>query len=297
MNAHEIVIAEVAHRSIDIDGLRIFYRETGPKNGLPLLLLHGFPSASHQFRRLIDALGARYRLIAPDYPGFGHSDAPAAARDGGSFHYSFERLTDVLERFCEALGLKRFAMYVFDFGGPVGFRLAERHPEWIAGLIIQNANAYAEGLSKNAEAFIALRPDHEGAESQILGIMTEAFTREQYVGGTTRPELVSPDGWTLDHHFLERPGHKAIQVELAFDYHTNVSRYPQWQAWLRRHQPPVLILWGTNDPFFTADGARAYLRDVEHAQLHLYDTGHFALEEKLAEIAPLIAMFMSRLEP
>jgi pimeloyl-ACP methyl ester carboxylesterase len=296
MSATAIQIPEIEHRFVEIGGLRIFYRQTGPENALPLLLLHGFPSASHQYRRLMDALGSRYRLIAPDYPGFGHSDAPASSRDGGTFEYSFDRLTAVLERFCDALGLKRFVMYVFDFGGPVGFRLATRHPEWIAGLIVQNANAYTEGLSEIAHRFIALRPEREDAEAQILSIMTEAFTREQYVGGTTRPELVSPDGWTLDQHFLDLPGRKGIQVDLAFDYHTNVALYPSWQAWLREHQPPMLIVWGTNDPFFTYDGARAYLRDVKNAQLHPLQTGHFALEEKLAAVVPLVARFMTHLD-
>lgn len=296
MNALAIRIPHIEHRFVEIDGLRLFYRETGPKDALPLLLLHGFPSASHQYRRLMDALGTRYHLIAPDYPGFGHSDAPTASRAGGTFRYSFDRLTDFIERFCEALGLERFAMYVFDFGGPVGLRLATRHPDWIAAIIVQNANAYVEGLSAAAREFISLRPEQDGAEAQILSIMTEAFTREQYVGGTRRPELVAPDGWTLDQHFLDRPGRKAIQVEIAFDYHSNVALYPQWQAYLRKHQPPMLIAWGSNDPFFTADGARAYLRDVPNAQLHLFETGHFALEDTLPEIAPLIATFLSQIE-
>jgi|ADGO01.1.fsa_nt_gi Predicted hydrolases or acyltransferases (alpha/beta hydrolase superfamily) len=187
MNTLAIRIPHIEHRFVEIDGLRLFYRETGPKDALPLLLLHGFPSASHQYRRLMDALGTRYHLIAPDYPGFGHSDAPTASRAGGTFRYSFDRLTDFIERFCEALGLERFAMYVFDFGGPVGLRLATRHPDWIAGIIVQNANAYVEGLSAAAREFISLRPEQDGAEAQILSIMTEAFTREQYVGGTRAP--------------------------------------------------------------------------------------------------------------
>lgn len=283
----------VEHRFVDVDGLEIFYREAGPKDALPLLLLHGFPSASHQYRRLIDALGTRYRLIAPDYPGFGHSAAPRSENDGGTFVYTFDRLADVLERFCETIGLERFVMYVFDFGGPVGFRLATRRPDWIAGLIVQNANAYVEGLSAIARQFISLRPEQPGAREQILGIMTEGFTREQYVGGTTRPELVAPEGWTLDQHFLALPGRKQIQVDLAFDYHTNVALYPKWQAWLREHRPRTLIVWGTNDAFFIPPGAHAYLRDVPEAELHLLETGHFALEDKLPEIAARIARFLA----
>ncbi|MFL6576279.1 MAG: alpha/beta fold hydrolase [Povalibacter sp.] len=288
-------IPSIEHRYVTVDGILIFYRETGPKDGLPLLLLHGFPSASHQYRRLMDALGLQYRLIAPDYPGFGHSDSPASSNAGGTFVYSFDRLAHFIERFCEQLGLRRFVLYAFDFGGPVGFRIASRHPEWIAGLIVQNANAYAEGLSPLARDFIALRRDQPEAEKQVLGIMTLAFTREQYVGGTERAELVSPDGWTLDQHFLDLPGRKQIQLDLAFDYHTNVALYSEWQRWMKSQQPPTLIVWGANDPFFTADGARAFLRDLPQARVHLLNSGHFALEEKLGVIAPHISDFISTL--
>ncbi len=290
-------IADIEHRYVTVDGVRIFYRAVGPSAGLPILLLHGFPSASHQYRRLMDALGGQFRLIAPDYPGFGHSDAPASSNAGGSFVYSFDRLATFIEGFCRALNLERFVLYAFDFGGPVGFRIASAHPEWIAGLIVQNANAYEEGLSTIARDFIALRRDQPGAEQQVLSIMTEPFTREQYVGGTERPERVAPDGWTLDQHFLDLPGRKQIQVDLAFDYQSNVRRYPQWQAWLREMQPPTLIVWGVNDPFFTSAGARAFLRDVPNAQLHLLPTGHFALEEKLPQIAGHIDAFMRALSP
>ena len=290
-------IADIEHRYVTVDGVRIFYRAAGPSVGLPILLLHGFPSASHQYRRLMDALGGQFRLIAPDYPGFGHSDAPASSNASGSFVYSFDRLATFIEGFCRALKLERFVLYAFDFGGPVGFRIASAHPEWIAGLIVQNANAYEEGLSTIARDFIALRRDQPGAEQQVLGIMTEPFTREQYVGGTERPERVAPDGWTLDQHFLDLPGRKQIQVDLAFDYQSNVRRYPQWQAWLSEMQPPTLIVWGENDPFFTSAGARAFLRDVPNAQLQLLHTGHFALEEKLPQIAQHIAAFMRTLSP
>lgn len=278
----------VFHRYVEVHGLRVFYRETAP--GAPtLLLLHGFPSASHQFRRLIDALGDRFHLIAPDYPGFGHSDAP----DPAEFDYGFERLADIVEGFCQALGLDRFVMYVFDYGAPVGFRVATRHPEWISGLIVQNANAYDEGLSAAARAFVANRPGVDGAEDNVRALLTPAVTRSQYEGGTTEPEAVPPDGWTLDQHFLDLPGRAEIQTVLALDYHSNVALYPQWQAWLRQHRPPTLIVWGRNDPFFTEAGARAYLRDVPDAELHMFDTGHFALEENLAEIAALIASYLA----
>lgn len=290
-----IRIPRVVHRFADVNGVRIFYREAGPKDGIPLLLLHGFPSASHQYRRLIDVVGAQYRVVAPDYPGFGHSDAPTSATQGGTFVYSFERLADVMERFCDVIGLHRFVLYAFDFGGPVGFRIASRQPQRIAGLIVQNANAYEEGLTPAARDFIALRREQPGAEEQVRSIMTLAFTREQYVGGTEEPELVPPDGWTLDQYFLDLPGRKEIQVDLAFDYHTNVQSYPKWQAWLREARPRTLIVWGANDPFFTVEGARAYLRDVPDAELHIFNTGHFALEEKLPEIAERVLAFLSRI--
>ncbi|GIH93250.1 alpha/beta fold hydrolase [Planobispora siamensis] len=283
-------IARTLHRHIDVDGVQVFYRESVPSraDAPVMLLLHGFPSASHQFRRLIDTLGDRYRLIAPDYPGFGHTVTP----DG--FAYRFDALADIVEGFVERLGLTRFVMYVFDFGAPVGFRLATRRPEWIAGLVVQNGNAYEEGLSPAARDFIALRPQDEGAGETVRDLLTLPATRGQYEGGTADPRLVAPDGWTLDQHFLDLPGRKEAQVALAFDYHANVGEYPRWQRWLRKRTPPTLIAWGVNDPFFTEPGARAYLRDVPSADLHLFDTGHFALEDRLPEIAPLIAAFLDR---
>jgi len=287
-------IAVPTHRYVDVDGVRVFHREAGPADAPTALLLHGFPSASHQFRRLIDALGTRYRLVAPDYPGFGHSDAPESTTTGGPFAYTFDHLADVVEGFVERLGLRRFVMYVFDFGAPVGFRLATRHPEWVAGLVVQNGNAYDEGLSAAARDFIALRPDTPGAEKQIRELLTLDGTRSQYLTGASAPDLIAPDGWTLDQHVLDQPGHQQLQVDLAFDYHTNVALYPAWQEWLRRHRPPTLITWGRGDPFFTEAGARAYLRDVPDADLHLFDTGHFALEDKLPEIAPLVADLLDR---
>jgi pimeloyl-ACP methyl ester carboxylesterase len=291
------VVARTAHRHLEVNGLQIFYRESIPvdmADAPVLLLLHGFPSASHQFRRLIDVLGDRYRLIAPDYPGFGHSDSPTSATVGGSFAYTFDALADVVGGFVDELGLTRFVMYMFDFGAPVGFRLATRHPDRIAGLIVQNGNAYEEGLSPGARDFVALRADTEGAEDTVRGLLTLAATRSQYEGGTAEPDLIAPDGWILDQHFLDLPGRTQPQLDLAFDYHTNVARYPQWQEWLRKHRPPTLIAWGANDPFFPEPGAHAYLRDVPEAELHVFDTGHFALEDRLNEIAPLIAGFLDR---
>jgi putative NADH-flavin reductase/pimeloyl-ACP methyl ester carboxylesterase len=288
-------VTRVAHRHADVDGLKIFYREVEAPAGTPtLLLLHGFPSASHQFRRLIDVLGGRFRLIAPDYPGFGYSDAPSARSAGGSFDYSFDSLADVVERFCRAIGLDRFALYVFDFGAPVGFRLATRHPDWIAGLVVQNGNVYEAGLSPLAREITALRRGEEGSEARIRELLTLSATRDQYLHGAREPDTIAPDGWTLDHHFLELPGRKQIQLDLMFGYHRNIELYPSWQAWLREHRPPTLVVWGRNDPFFVEAGARAFKDDVPDAEVHLLDTGHFALEERVDVIAPLVASFVER---
>lgn len=282
--------ARTAHRHVDVEGVRVSYRESLPDraDAPVLLLLHGFPSASHQYRGLFDRLASRYRLIAPDHPGSGHTEAPAG------YTYTFDRLADLTEGFVRALGLTRFALYVFDFGAPVGFRVAERNPEWIAGLIVQNGNAYADGLSDAAIELLSQRPDMPGAEQRVRAELTLDAVRAQYVTGVPDQALVAPDGWTLDHHFLERPGRRDAQAALLFDYHTNVESYDRWQAWLRKHTPPALIVWGEHDPFFTEAGARAYLRDLPDAELHLFDTGHFALETHVAEIAPLVAAFLNR---
>lgn len=281
--------AITVHRTLPVDGVEVFYRETRPDrpDAPVLLLLHGFPSASHQFRRLMDTLGRRYRLIAPDYPGFGHTRAPE------DFRYTFDRLADVVEAFTEQLQLPRHALYVFDFGAPVGFRLALRHPERVTGLIVQNGNAYEEGLSPDARALLTGQGPQ--AEQAVREILTLDATRSQYLTGTADPTLVAPDGWLLDQWFLERPERRRAQIELFGDYHNNVAAYPNWQDWLRRHRPPTLIVWGSGDPFFLEPGARAYLRDVPDAELHLFVTGHFALEDHLPAIAPLIAGFLDRL--
>ncbi|MGA4544082.1 alpha/beta fold hydrolase [Uniformispora flossi] len=283
-----LALPQVRHRRIDVDGIGVFYREAGPADAPALLLLHGFPSSSRQFARLIDALGGDYHLVAPDYPGFGHSDAPSA----DAFAYTFDALADLTEKFLVALGLDRFTLYAFDFGGPVGFRIATRHPEWIEGLVVQNANAYLDGLSDAARELTALKPGVPGAEDAIRGILAPDVTRGQYEGGTADPELVAPDGWTADQHFLDLPGRADIQIALGLDYHTNVALYPDWQEWLRTHRPPALVVWGRNDLFFPEPGAHAYLRDLPDAELHVLDTGHFALEDKLPQIAPLIAAFL-----
>ncbi|WP_353710700.1 alpha/beta hydrolase [Arthrobacter sp. K5] len=280
----------VACRHVEVDGVRVFFRESRPAqaDAPVLLLLHGFPSGSHQFLRLIDALGSRYRVIAPDLPGFGHTEVPEG------FLYSFDSLSGIIEGFVQHLGLSRFAMYVFDFGAPVGFRIAERHQEWIAGLVVQNGNAYEEGLSEAARGLLTLDPEDSAAVQTLQDLLTLNGTRSQYETGVADPGMIAPDGWTLDQHFLELPGRKDAQLALLFDYHTNIASYGRWQEWLRRYAPPTLIVWGRNDPFFIEPGARAYLRDLPGAELHLFDTGHFALETHVAEIAQLIDGFLDR---
>ena len=227
-------------------------------------------------------------------PGFGYSDVPRPATSGGPFDYTFEHLADVIEAFVMRLALDTFFLYMFDFGAPVGFRLADRHPEWITGLVVQNGNAYEEGLSPAASVYVSLRPGTPGAEEQIQRLLTLEGTRSQYLTGVADPDAIAPDGWTLDQHFLDLPGRKQLQVDLAFDYHTNVALYPRWQSWLRSHRPPTLVIWGRGDPFFTTAGAAAYQRDVPDAEVHLLDTGHFALEERLTEIADLVTGFVDR---
>ncbi|MFD8984748.1 alpha/beta fold hydrolase [Streptomyces sp. NPDC059564] len=281
----------ISHHTVDVDGVSVAYRESGPADAPVLLLLHGFPTSSHQFTRLMDALaGTPYRLIAPDYPGFGRTEAPEG------FTYTFDRLADIVEGFTDALGLERFALYVFDFGAPVGLRLATRRPERITGLIVQNGNAYDEGLSDAAREFAGLSRDVPGDEERVRGLFTQEGTRFQYETGVADPSLVSPDNWTLDVHYLGLPGRADAQADLAFDYASNFAHYPDWQAWLRAARPPLLVVWGAGDPFFTPAGAKAYLGDVPDAELHIFEAaGHFALETHLTAIAPKIAAFLTTL--
>jgi pimeloyl-ACP methyl ester carboxylesterase len=275
----------VQHRSVRAEGLDIFYREAGPKDAPVLLLLHGFPSSSFMFRDLIPRLAERYHLIAPDYPGFGQSSFPSRK----TFRYTFENLARVVEAFTEALKLQRYAIYIQDYGAPVGLRLALRHPERISGLIVQNGNAYDEGL--NPEAWKPLReywrsPTPAGREG-LRAWLTPEGTRQQYVAGV--PEALvpsfSPDTWTLDWARLSRPENLEVQLDLFGDYGTNVALYPRFHEFFRKHQPPTLIVWGIHDIFFTRAGAEAYRRDMPKAKLVTFDTGHFALETHAAQIA------------
>ena len=284
----------VRHRTAMVDGLEIFYREAGPADAPTLVLLHGFPSASHQYTRLIERLSDAFHLLAPDYPGFGHSSAPISSTVGGSFDYTFDHLADVTEHFLSARGAEPFFVYVFDFGAPVGYRIATRHPEWIQGVIAQNGNAYTAGLGPNMQPAVKFWSDRDGMEGAIRGALTLSATRAQHLDGAADPERVDPDSWILDQYWLEIPGRDQVMLDLLYDYQSNVALYPTWQRWLREYQPPLLLPWGRNDTFFPEAGARAYLQDVPDAELHLLDGGHFVLDEYIGTVAGLIRDFITR---
>ncbi|RAX40312.1 alpha/beta fold hydrolase [Rhizobium tropici] len=288
---------EIAHRRLAVGDMEIFYRETHPKDvaspSPPILLLHGFPSTSHQYRALMERIGGNVRMIAPDYPGFGQSTASVSKNDGGTFEYTFENLSRAIEAFIDDLGLTRVILYIFDFGVPVGMRIASRRPELIAGLIIQNGNCYDAGLSEAARRLMSARPDDAAVTAELEGLLTAEGVRFQYLTGASRPERIAPDNYELDFHYIEQAGRKQPQLDLLFDYRSNLPLYPQWQEWLRANVPPALIVWGKNDPFFTPAGAQAYLEDLPRAHLQFLDTGHFALEECLPQVASLIDHFLA----
>ncbi len=281
----------VHHRTTNIDGVEVFYREAGPANAPTVVLLHGFPSSSHMFRNLIPALADQYRVIAPDYPGFGESAMP----DRATFDYSFARFAAVVDALLTRLGAERYALYVMDYGAPVGYRLALLHPERITALIVQNGNAYAEGLREFWTPIKAYwtsgSPEHR--EALRAGTTAEA-TRWQYLDGVQDASRVDPAAWVYDQAKLDRPGNVEIQLDLFYDYRKNVDLYPRFQKFFRERRPPTLIVWGANDKIFPAEGARPYLRDMPDAELHLLDTGHFALEDKGEEIAALMREFLAR---
>jgi pimeloyl-ACP methyl ester carboxylesterase len=278
------------HRTITIDGLTIFYREAGDPDLPVLLLLHGFPASSFMYRRLIDLVADRFHVIAPDYPGFGHSDAPAPSR----FAYSFDHLADIVEQFVEALGLTRYGLYMQDFGGPVGFRLATRSPERVSFLVVQNANAYEQGLPDSFWSPLrALWRDPGVGNREAIreGGMSDAALEWNYLHGVNDPSRVDPDNWLLQSALLSRPGSKDAMLDLLYDYRTNPDRYPEWHAYLRTHQPPTLVVWGKNDQVFPEAGAHPYQDDLPDAEIHLLDTGHFALEDHAETIADHIKRF------
>jgi pimeloyl-ACP methyl ester carboxylesterase len=280
----------IKYRSADVDGLKVFYREAGAAGAPALLLLHGFPSASHMFRDLIPLLADRFHIVAPDLPGFGQSDMPPRSK----FTYTFDNVAGVIDRFTEVVGLKRFAVYVFDYGAPTGFRIAVKHPDRITGIISQNGNAYEEGLSEGWTPIRAYWQEPSQANRDALrSFLTPETTRWQYVHGVADETTVSPDGLSLDNLYLARPGADEVQLDLFGDYKSNVALYPTFQNYFRTHRPPFLAAWGRNDPFFLPAGAEAFRRDIPGAVVRFFDTGHFALETHVGEIAAAISDFLA----
>ena len=284
-------VRQVHYRSTTIDGVEIFYRESGSRDNPTVLLLHGFPTSSHMFRNLIPALAGDYHLIAPDYPGFGNSSMPAV----DEFDYSFDRLAEIIESLVDQLGLDSYSIYVMDYGAPVGYRLAAKYPERVESLIVQNGNAYDEGLREfwdPIKKFWADRTQENG--DALRGLFTLDATKWQYLTGVRNPDVISPDNWDHVQPLLDREGNQEIQLQLFYDYGSNPPLYPEWQAYFRTHQPPTLIVWGQNDPIFPAEGAHPYKRDLENLEFHLLNTGHFALEEDLDVIVTRIRDFLQR---
>ncbi len=288
-SAHGGPTHPVYHRTVAIDGLNIFYREAGDRSSPTVLLLHGFPTSSHMFRELIPRLADRYHVVAPDYPGYGNSDAPPVT----SFDYSFDNMAQVIEKFTNALSLERYSLYMMDYGAPVGFRLATAHPKRVQALIIQNGNAYDEGLEAFWEPLKAFwaNPDEDTA-APVKAILKREATIWQYTNGTRNPEAISPDNWNVDQPLLDREGNEAIQMAMFLSYGSNPPLYPAWQNYLRTYQPPTLIVWGKNDEIFPESGAHPYKRDLKTIEFHLLDTGHFALEEDGEVIAELMRNFL-----
>ncbi len=312
--AQHSAVTTVAYKTVTIDGLDVFYREAGPKTAPTLLLLHGFPTSSHMFRDLIPALADKYHVIAPDYPGFGNSSMPKVSE----FDYSFDNLANVVEKFTEKVGLTKYSLYLMDYGAPIGFRIAAKHPDRIETLIIQNGNAYNEGIDnifwepikeywkdrgavnkgldnafwKNVKT--AYNNPNLPNESALRFVFSLAATKWQYTNGVRNVESISPDTWGHVQPLLDREGNHEIQLQLFYSYGTNPPLYPQWQEYFRKHQPPTLIVWGMNDAIFPAAGAEPYKRDLKNLEFHLFDTGHFALEEDGQEIARLIRGFLDR---
>lgn len=284
-------MSSIANRYADVNGVKVFYREAGRSNAPKLLLLHGFPSSSHMFRDLIPLLAERFHIVAPDLPGFGQSDMPARS----VFAYTFDNIANVIEGFTEQIGFDRFAMYVFDYGAPTGFRLALRRPERITAIISQNGNAYEEGLSDGWNPIRTYWQDPSHANREALRTMlTHESTKWQYTHGVPDTSSVSPDGYSLDEFYLNRPGADEIQLDLFGDYRNNVALYPAFQQYFRTHEPRFLAVWGKNDPFFLPPGAEAFKRDIPNAEVRFFDTGHIALETHAAEIAAAIAGFLVR---
>jgi len=283
------------YHTIAIDGLDIFYREAGSRDNPTILLLHGFPTSSHMFRNLMSALADRFHLVAPDYPGYGNSSMPTV----NEFDYTFDHLAQIVEKFITAIDLKKYSLYVMDYGAPIGYRIAAKYPERVQSLIVQNGNAYEEGLREFWDPIKAYWQERSPENADKLRpFFTLETTKWQYTNGVRNPEAISPDTWNMDQLFLDRPGNVEIQLALFYSYGTNPALYPQWQEYFRKYQPPALIVWGKNDYIFPAVGAYPYQRDLNDVEFHLLDTGHFALEEDGDAIANYIRQFLaSRLQP
>jgi len=288
---HDVAYSTVRYGTESIDGLEIFYREAGTVGQPELVLLHGFPTSSHMFRNLIEELGDEFHIIAPDYPGYGLSSAPST----DDYDYTFDNTADVVDQLLQRKGFDDYVLYVMDYGAPVGYRIATEHPERVAGFVVQNGNAYDEGLE---DFWIPIKKYWEtGAESdrnELRGLLTLGATKWQYLTGVRDESIISPDNWLVIQPLLDRPGNDDVQLDMFYDYGTNPPLYPEWQQYFRDNQPPMLITWGANDPIFPEPGAHPYLRDLPDAELHILDTGHFALEEDGDLIAALIRDFIRR---
>jgi len=281
---------QTQYKTIDVDEVEIFYREAGPKDAPVIVLLHGFPTSSHMYRNLIPDLAKNYRVIAPDYPGFGNSSMPSL----DEFEYSFDNLATITDKFLEKVGAEKYTLYVMDYGAPIGFRIAAKHPKRVQGLIVQNGNAYEEGLREFWQPIKAYWKDKTPDNAKVLkdSLLTIGATKWQYTNGTRNEAVISPDNWIVDQTKLDRQGNKEIQLELFYSYGTNPPLYPEWQAYFRAHQPPTLLVWGKGDVIFPEEGAHPYKRDLKNIDFHILDTGHFALEEDGEVISKLILNFM-----
>ncbi|KJC62492.1 alpha/beta hydrolase [Bradyrhizobium sp. LTSPM299] len=281
--------ATTTYHRVTVDGVGIFYREAGPKGAPTIVLLHGFPSSSREFDPLIPLLATQYHLIAPDFPGFGHSDAPSPS----SYAYTFDHLAQTTSALLDQLGIDKCVFYLHDYGGPVGFRVMAARPQRVQALVVQNANAYSEGLGAKWAVIAQYWTDPKAHPEVFDAFVSQAATEQRHTLGTSHPERYNPDTWTDEYAHLQQPGQREIQSALLYDYRTNVASYPAWQSWLREHKPPTLVAWGKNDPSFIAAGGDAYKRDVPDAEVHQLDAGHFAFDEKNDEIADLILKFLA----
>ena len=288
--AMESISTTTTYHRASVDGVSIFYREAGPKDAPVIVLLHGFPSSSREFDTLLPLLATRYHLIAPDFPGFGQSEAPPPSK----YTYTFDHLAETTDHFLTQLGVTKCAFFIHDYGGPIGFRMFLSHPERVQALIVSNANAYTEGLGPKWKVIANYWADRAAHPEVFDTFVSLAAAEQRHTLGSSHPERYNPDTWTDEFAFLSRPGQRDIQADLLYDYRTNVAAYSSWQAWLRQHKPPTLVVWGNNDPSFIGAGGEAFKRDVPDAEIHLLDAGHFALDETNDEIAALILAFLAR---